>query len=393
MSRPFVVYQAGVSWDAVAGTDRHLVEAMTAEADVLWVDPVDPLRSGAGAEGLRPFMLTRPRAGVYRLHVTGPPGATRPLLRLLAQQLTSVAVRRVLSDLGRRADAVVLANPMSSFPSIQTDKRIYFATDDWPRGATLMGLSSRYVSANQQRQLARAHAIASVSPHLSAALARISGRGVEILPNGCNPSTHPAHADTEQAAPSRTAGLVGQVNERIDLSMLEGVAGRGLPLVIVGPLVARDSDFVERFSALTRRPNVAWVGPQPYELIRTHLARLTVGLTPYRDTEFNMASFPLKTLEYLGAGLRCISTPLPALDWMGTDLVTVAATPKEFADSVEAALARDLDAEERSTRVQYAQHHSWGARAQQLLRLLDLAGPPAGVNVTGVSHSNQGEIR
>lgn len=393
MSRPLVVYLAGVAWDAVAGTDRHLVEAVTTEADVLWVDPIDPFPRAARRAGLRPFTLTVPRDGVLRLQVAGPPGSTRPLLRGLAQQLTTLAVRRALGGLGRRASAVVLANPMAAFPSIQTDKRVYFATDDWPGGSILMGLSRRYVSSNQHRQLARADAVASVSPHLSAALAGVAGRVVEVLPNGCHPIAYGDGDDAESATPARAAGLVGQVNQRIDLHVLETVAGRGLPLVIVGPLVTRDTDFADRFTALTSCPNVTWVGHQPYELVQTHLARLTVGLTPYRDTEFNRASFPLKTLEYLGAGLRCVSTPLPALDWMGTDLVTVAASPEEFADSVEAALARDLDATERFSRIRYAQRHSWDARAQQLLRLLDLDEAPAVENLTGVNHSNQGETR
>ena len=393
MNRPLVVYVAGVAWDAVAGTDRHLVEALTAAADVLWVDPPTPLPRAARTEGLRPSTLTSPRAGVLRLHVAGPPGVTRPLLRGLAQQLTTLAVRRALTGLGRHASAVVLANPMASFPSVQADKRVYFATDDWPGGSALMGLSRRYVSTNQQRQLSRADVIASVSPHLSAELTRTTGRDVEILPNGCHPVAHEGGDDAGSGAPVRAAGLVGQVNERLDLRMLEAVADRGLPLFIIGPLVTRDSDLADRFTELTRSPNVTWLGPQPYELVRTHLSRLTVGLTPYCDTEFNRASFPLKTLEYLGAGLRCVSTPLPALAWMGTDLVTVAVSPGDFADSVEAALARNLDAAERAIRIHYAQRHSWSARAQQLLGLLNVKEPLPVQDLTGVNHSNQGETR
>jgi hypothetical protein len=38
---------------------------------------------------------------------------------------------------------------------------------------------------------------------------------------------------------------------------------------------------------------------------------MDVGLTPYADTPFNQASFPLKTLEYLSAGLPVVSTDLP----------------------------------------------------------------------------------
>ena len=38
----------------------------------------------------------------------------------------------------------------------------------------------------------------------------------------------------------------------------------------------------------------------------SYMAALKVGLTPYGDNEFNRASFPLKTLEYLSAGIAVV---------------------------------------------------------------------------------------
>ena len=47
---------------------------------------------------------------------------------------------------------------------------------------------------------------------------------------------------------------------------------------------------------------------------------MDVGLTPYADTPFNEASFPLKTLEYFSAGLPVVSTDLPGSRWLRDDL-------------------------------------------------------------------------
>ena len=56
-----LVWIAGVSWDGIRGTDRHMVTAMTRHADILWVDPpVSPLTPAARRFGtartLRPVI-------------------------------------------------------------------------------------------------------------------------------------------------------------------------------------------------------------------------------------------------------------------------------------------------------------------------------------------------
>ena len=49
---------------------------------------------------------------------------------------------------------------------------------------------------------------------------------------------------------------------------------------------------------------VHYVGPVPPEVVPQHLAQMDVCLTPYVNSQFNRASFPLKTMEYLGAGIE-----------------------------------------------------------------------------------------
>jgi teichuronic acid biosynthesis glycosyltransferase TuaH len=162
---------------------------------------------------------------------------------------------------------------------------------------------------------------------------------------------------------------MGYVNDRLDVSLLEAVSDAGVSLLLVGP-----KGFGYRgdgFDALVRRPTVRWVGPQPYEELPRYLRLMDVGLTPYADTPFNRASFPLKTLEYLAAGRRTVATRLPATDWLDTDLVAVADTPEAFARCVREAVATRPSPDEVDRRRAFARQHSWASRAAALARLID----------------------
>jgi teichuronic acid biosynthesis glycosyltransferase TuaH len=144
---------------------------------------------------------------------------------------------------------------------------------------------------------------------------------------------------------------------------------------MVGPAVP--GYLTERFDALCRRPNVQWVGAKPFGALPAYLRLIDVGITPYADTAFNRASFPLKTLEYLAAGRAVVATPLPANDWLETDLITVAAGPAAFGAAVAAQLAVPRSAEMAQHRRAFARRHSWSHRAANLAGLLDLPVPSA----------------
>ena len=164
------------------------------------------------------------------------------------------------------------------------------------------------------------------------------------------------------------AGFVGHLNSRTDLALLEAVADAGTSLLLIGP---KDPAFEpERFERLARRDNVAYLGPRPFEQLPAYFRLIDVGLVPYGPTEFNLHSFPMKTLEYLAAGRPVVSTSLPAVRWLDTELVTLADTPGQFAAGVarEVGLARDPMLV-RSRR-EFAAQHSWAERAARLAELI-----------------------
>ncbi len=359
------MYIAGVSWDAVPGTDQMLAAALASYVDVLWVDPVGSVLRSAGF-GSRPQEQT-PVPGVRRVTVRGLPGVTRPGARSVAVAQMSRVIEHAVDD--RRVAAVIVANPLARFPAVPGAKRMYFATDDWLEGARLMGLSPRHLARRERAATALADVVAAVSPSLAESLANRSGREVFTLPNGCSlPPLQPppAHADG--------AAFVGQMNERTDLRLVEAVVDAGVSLVIAGPLTARSAGFRSEFGKLVSRPGVRWVGQVSRQEISPILNSATVGITPYAETEFNRASFPLKTLEYLAFGLACVSTPSPSLDWLDTGLVDQAQTPAQFAGLVHARTREAGSVGKKTERRDFASHHTWDARARQTLRLIDSGG-------------------
>ena len=369
-----IVYVAGVSWDAVPGTDRNLVERLGRCAPVIWVDPPQSLLAARRADAVRRLVsFSEVGEGVRRLQVLGPPAMTRFGVRTVAWAWLFSRLRHALRG-GAVPVALVLANPECVFPRGVAGRRLYYVTDDWVAGASLMGLSARRIARLQRRNARDADVVMTVSQHLSSHLQRrLSLGNAVVLPNGCDPALFAdvaaARSRPGAASPPPLAGFVGQLNERIDVSMLEAVAGTGLEMLLVGPRTGREASWARRLDDLIARPNVTWVGQQPLTQLPAFLGRMTVGMTPYADTEFNRASFPLKTLEYLSAGLPVVSSATPSAQWLETDLVEVAPTAEEFARCVARQARSEPQEDDVIARVRFAEGHSWRSRAEDLAKL------------------------
>jgi teichuronic acid biosynthesis glycosyltransferase TuaH len=377
-----VVYIAGSWFDGPPGHDRRMAEALGEFAPVLFVDPPISFLTRVNQPQLGQLM-EQPRLRVFgprlaRLVTAVPPGQSRPGLRHATPPAIRWAVRRAVARLypGGKGDPVAavlcsqVANLLRVVPAART---VYYATDDLAAGSRMLGISRQRLLGEEARMLREAGAVAAVSPVLQQRYAE-DGYEATLVPNGCAPETYagvdriPPHPDVRLPGP--VAGFVGHINDRIDLGLLEAVAETGCSLLIVGP-VARGYQQ-ERFAALTTRSNVQWVGRQPYEQIPSFLRAIDVGLTPYAGSEFNQASFPLKTLEYLAAGRDVVATPLPAHTWLGTDLITIAEGPQQYAAAVTRALGVHRTEALAQRRRDFAWQHSWRQRATQLATLLGI---------------------
>jgi teichuronic acid biosynthesis glycosyltransferase TuaH len=380
-----IVYLAVGWWDGPAGTDRHLALALREYGPVLYVEP--PI--SAMTRLLKPQLAdvaAAPRLRVHGLrfaqlvtHVA--PGMTRPVLRHLRAPMVGRAVRAAVRSLYGPASgrvppvaAVVSARVDERWPRLAARRRLLYVTDDLVAGADLLGVGRQPLLRAEAIALRGADAVAVVSTDLRDRYAA-DGVAAEFVPNGCSPETFvdvdlaPPPSDVDLPGP--VAGFVGHINDRIDLALLEAVADTGSSLLVVGPLA--HGYRADRFLALTKRPNVCWLGSRPYEEMPGCLRLIDVGLTPYADTAFNRASFPLKTLEYLAAGRGAVATTLPAHTWLDTDLITLADRPADFAERVRTALAVPRTAGLVARRRAFAQQHSWQRRAARIAGMLGLA--------------------
>jgi teichuronic acid biosynthesis glycosyltransferase TuaH len=240
-----------------------------------------------------------------------------------------------------------------------------------------MGQHASRLERQERRAVRGADLVLAVSPELADRW-RTLGTEPALLPNGCDPEAFLA-VDTVEPAPlpdgfpTPAAGVVGQLNDRLDPDLLAAVADTGMGLLLVGP---RDPGWLpDRWDALVARPNVRHVGAVPFEELPRWLARIDVGLTPYTDTVFNRASFPLKTLEYLAAGRPVVGSDLPATRGLAEESTDVAAVAgvAEFAARVRELADLPRDAATMQRRRAVANRHSWSARATRFTQLLTLA--------------------
>lgn len=376
MTDSTLVYLSAVAWDDVEGTDRMLTSALARIVPVIWVDP--PISAARHARALfnrqpQHIGISSVEPGINRLRVVTVPGTFRFGLRDLAALHLSWKVRRVTRD---ESDviAVVVAGFEGRFNRNTPGKRVFFVTDDWVQGAGLMGVNPRRITARIKHTVRSADVTAAVTVDLAETISKISGGyPVDLLANGCTPMD-PAPMEMARRPndmpPGPVVGLVGQINERLDLRIIKAVADAGVTTVIIGPRTERDPNTTRELDALFRHPNVHWLGRKPQAELPSYLASMSAGLTPYVDSPFNRASFPLKTLEYLAAGLPVISTDLPSVRWLGTSHIHVADSPSSFTRLAAELAASPIDPSLIADRIEFARSHSWDRRAQQLLQLI-----------------------
>lgn len=371
-----VIYLAGTYWDDVKGTDHMLATALSAKTEVIWVDPPRTLKSSLTTNGTRPAKLL----GTHRDQVAGkitriqtfvPAGVRYPQLRRIYDKLTTRTLLRVAGSKQLTERLIIHSSASASFPTKISGTKCLYVTDDWIAGEQLMGLPAGSVSKRLTENLAVADKVFAVSSHLAAQLDQLQSRHItNLLPNGCKISDLIA-GDRHQAI-----AVLGQLNERLDVGLLEQIRDQGLKLRVAGPLKSNNAQWVTRMRNFLESPGVQWVGEIPPTQVPGFLANCRIGLTPYTNSKFNQASFPLKTLDYLAAGLFVVSTNLPSSHWLDTEHVAVGNTNAEVIELLQKFIAHPTQDSEISVRRAFAAGHSWEQRAIDLIELSSLKEAP-----------------
>jgi len=129
-------------------------------------------------------------------------------------------------------------------------------------------------------------------------------------------------------------GYFGVIDERMDLDLVRRVADtdRRWNVIMVGPVVKIDPGSVPQ------RPNLHWLGQQPYELLPRLIEGWEVGLLPFALNESTRFISPTKTLEYMAAGKPVVSTAIKDVATLYGDVVRIARSADEFIAACAAAL-------------------------------------------------------
>jgi len=168
-----------------------------------------------------------------------------------------------------------------------------------------------------------------------------------FAPSGLDPED--LQADQAEALqgglPRPRLGFFGVIDERVDLELLAGVADARpqWQIVMVGPVVHLDP------AALPRRPNLHWLGPQPYARLPYLLAGWDLALMPFALNGATASISPTKTLEYLAGEKPVVSTPVGDVALLYGHVVRLASGVLDFVAACEDTLAETR--RQRSQRV------------------------------------------
>ena len=203
---------------------------------------------------------------------------------------------------------------------------------------------------------------------------RNRNRRVHAFPSGVDVS-HFSKARSPQRDPIDQAeiphprlGFFGVVDERLDTSLLDGIA-RLRPewhLVILGPCVKIDE------GRLPTRPNIHYLGMKKYDELPAYLAGWDVALLPFARNASTEFISPTKTPEYLAAGCPVVSTSIRDVvrPYGEHGLVAIADTPERFVDAIDAALtSRPLDWRNRID--QFLSTKSWDATWGEMSQMIN----------------------
>ena len=377
-----VIVVAGTSWDGIWQSERHVAMHLAKSHSVLWVDPqisrLSPMRNPVAGQALQEERLREVAPNIIRLTPVTVPGVNRPFLRDLTARQARRAVRRAVKVIGQTVHTTFVSSLIDMLDVVPAAQRVFYGTDDYVAAAALTGSDVRWLRRRTERQLECADLVLAASPALQERWSTYR-RDVTMIPNGCE-AEHFATADLaapphEVSLPRPIAGFVGHMSKRMDLEMLEAVASSGISLLLVGP---RQATFeIAKLERLLALPNVQWVGPKEFGELPSYLRVIDVGLAPYSQSEFNRASFPLKTLEYLAAGRSVVASDLPAHRWLNTPHMSIAQTPREFAELTRSRLRVGRSERDVRARREFGARHSWATRTDEIRRLLGLASDAA----------------
>jgi teichuronic acid biosynthesis glycosyltransferase TuaH len=368
---PLVVIVAGGPFDGVRSSARAVADALSPYVQVLYVDPARS--SLRGRTGQRRSPIAKPQletnGSVHHLTPMMMPAHTRRGVRRVVRRQVLLAINEAISSIGTAPTAVLQESlQLPLLGELDEPWSVVWATDAFVEGAELMGMDRAAVDRFEEEAALVADLAIVVSPIIAKGWEQrgvpsvVIPNGVDLFPEGDMPVRDQGRAPT--------AVVSGTLSHRIDMELLAGVADSGVDIILVGPASFRGK--TAEFDQLTSRTNVEWTGLLPHDQLPGIYRRADVGLVPYTLSPFNLASFPLKALEYLAAGLPVVSTDLPSIRHLASPDIAIATDAASFSHATHQASTDRDDRDLIRRRKEFAGQHSWDEVARQILRSIGL---------------------
>ena len=371
-SLPVLLVFSHVRWGFLYQRPQHLMSRLAGRWRVLFVE--EPMRR-AGAAGLEVQELG-PSLSVLVPHTpvasAGFHDEQMPLLRpLLAAYLET---RRL------RVDVAWLYTPMAMplVPTVASRCVVYDCMHELPASEDAPHLWRQHEAA----LLESAALVLAGGPSLFEALRTRHPHAV-CLPSAVDASHFSPSGlrhDSRQAVRARELlyplkrprlGYFGVIDRRLDMTLLAVLADSHPEwnLVMVGPVVGVDP------ATLPGRPNLHWLGIQPYDRLPHLLAGWDVCLLPFAQSEITRLISPNKTLEYMAGEKPVVSTPVRDVVTLYGDAVEVADGADAFVQACEKVLQEDGAARFRRNceMLNLVSMHSWDRSADSVHALVEAA--------------------
>jgi glycosyltransferase involved in cell wall biosynthesis len=168
--------------------------------------------------------------------------------------------------------------------------------------------------------------------------------------------------------PRPTIGLIGKLNERLDMELLDYITAvkTEWSFVMIGPIYTVSKQFIKRFKEMANKKNVHYMGVKSYDTIPAYIKYFDVCILPYVIGEATEAVNPIKFYEYLATGKPVVSTPLTDVRPL-EDIIRIAFNKEEFLKCIADCLTNDGNRLVKK-RLAFARQSTWRARADEITR-------------------------
>ncbi len=391
MSLPVLMVFSPLRWDFVHQRPQQLLSRLAGRWQVLYVEepvnaPADTApwlevsERGAALSVLVPHLPSQAAPGSTGPASPGADGGRDPASCAGALHALLVRHLRTLGAAAPRVSWLYTPRWLPLARALQADALVYDCLDR-PRA----GAGTRQLD-DEAALLREAMVVLTAGPTLYEALHARHPR-VVCLPSAVD-ALHFAATQLRRGSaqdlqaqrlqgdlPSPRLGYFGVIDERLDFELLDTLAASrpDWTVLMAGPVTLREP------ARLPRRPNLHWLGPQPYARLPYLLADWDLCLVPFAQGEATRYINPTKTLEYMAGDKPVVSTPVPDVMALYGEAVAVASTPEQFVRQCAGLLGEHPAARCRRAieMLNIVSMHSWDRSADSVHQLLTQALTPA----------------